>query len=41
MFIIFCRVLDLTVVKTTVHSTDDEEDIMIDDDPTPSNYSGT
>ncbi|XP_025409452.1 uncharacterized protein LOC112682900 [Sipha flava] len=32
------RPQDLTVVKTML-STDDEEDIMIDDDPTPSNDS--
>jgi len=33
--------LDLTVVKTVHCSTDDdEEDIMIDDETTPSNHSG-
>lgn len=31
---------DLTVVKTVHCSTDDEEDIMIDDETTPSNHSG-
>jgi len=36
----FC-LLDLTVVKTVHCSTDDdEEDIMIDDETTPSNHSG-
>lgn len=37
---VFC-LLDLTVVKTVHCSTDDdEEDIMIDDETTPSNHSG-